>query len=209
MTNLFRGSLAIVGVLALAVAPLVSAAQSDAAGSNTVSIETVLAAVAKSSGKKFIVDPRVRGDVLLLQENPATLTYDGFLWLLQVHGFAAVDSGDYVRVVPDASARQFALPVADGDNFRQAEYVTRIIDVKHMPVAMLVPTLRPLLPQQAHLVAIPCINRLIMVDTFGNVQRIEKVIKSLDRGETYTPPKCSASEPASAPAQPAVKSGKD
>lgn len=208
MTSMFRGALAVVGALALASTPLVANAQSEPAGSNGVPIATVLAAVAKSTGKKFIVHPKVTGDVLLLQGKPATLSYDDLLMLLQVHGFAAVTTGEYVRVIPDANVRHMALPIADGDNFRPAEYVTKIIAVKHIPVAMLVPTLRPLLPQQAHLVAIPCINRLVLADTFGNVQRIEKVIQSLDRGEPYTPPKCSASEFASAPAKPA-KPGKD
>ena len=206
MTSRFRGALAVVGALALATTPLEANAQSESAGANTVPIATVLAAVAKSSGKKFVVDPRVTGDVLLLQGKPATLSYDDLLMVLQVHGFAAVTTGDYVRVMPDAGVRHMALPIADGDNFRPAEYVTKVIDVKHIPVAMLVPTLRPLLPQQAHLVAIPCINRLVMADTFGNVQRIEKVIQTLDRGEPYTPPKCTA--PELAPAKPA-KSDKE
>ncbi|MBM0106828.1 hypothetical protein JM946_19005 [Steroidobacter sp. S1-65] len=205
MTRMFPGTLA---ALVLAFTPLEANAQSDSADPNTVPIATVLAAVAKSSGKKFFVDPRVTGDVLLLQAKPDTLSYDDLLMLLQVHGFTAVTTGDYVRVIPDAGVRHMALPVADSDNFRPAEYVTKVIAVKHIPAAMLVPTLRPLLPQQAHLVALPCVNRLIVADTFGNVQRIEQVIQSLDRGEPYTPPQCSTTEPAPAPAR-SAKSGKE
>lgn len=206
MTRMFRGTLAVVGALALASTPLVAKAQSQSTDSNTVPIATVLAAVAKSSGRKFVVDPRVTGDVLLLQGEPDTLNYDDLLMLLQVHGFTAVTTGDYVRVIPEAGVRHLALPVADSDNFRPTEYVTKVIPVKHIPAAMLVPTLRPLLPQQAHLVAIPCVNRLIVADTFGNVQRIEQVIQSLDRGEPYTPPPCSATELAPAPAKPGKSS---
>jgi general secretion pathway protein D len=185
-----RKTIALALAVALGLAPLATRAEQPGNGPNTVPISTILAAVAKRSGKKFIVDPRVQGDVVLLQGNPATLSYDDFLMVMNVHGFAAVTTGDYVRVVPDASVRQMALPIADGDRHPLAEYVTRIVSVKSIPAGQLVPLLRPLLPQHAHLVALPCTNNLIVVDTFGNIQRLEQLVKSLDRGEPLVPEKC-------------------
>ena len=140
---------------------------------------------------------------MLLQVDPSTLSYDGFLMLLNVHGFAAVTSDDYVRVVPDAIVRQLPLPIADGDKHPAAEYVTRIWTVKSVPASHLVPLLRPLLPQQAHMVALPCTNNLIAVDTFGNTERIDQIIKSLDHGPPYVPEKCKPGQPW--PARPAAK----
>jgi type II secretory pathway component GspD/PulD (secretin) len=183
-------SLAIAVVAAFGLAPLGTNAASESDGANTVPLSTMIAAVAKRSGKKFIVDPRVQGDAMLFQENPASLSYEGLLMVLNVHGFAAVTTGDYVRVVPDASVRSLALPLADGDKHPLGEYVTRIIRPKSVPASHLVPLLRPLIPQQGHMVAMPCTNDVIIVDTFGNIQRLEQIIKSLDRGEPFTPPKC-------------------
>lgn len=191
-----RKAFAVAMAVAIGFASSTTSAEQQSDRSNAVPISTVLEAVAKRSGKKFIVDPRVQGDVVLLQENPAALSYDDFLLVMQVHGFAAVTTGDYVRVVPDASVRQLALPIATGDKYSAAEYVTRIIPVKSVQAAQLVPILRPLIPQHGHLVAMPCTNDLIIVDTFGNIQRLEKVIKTLDRGEPYVPPTCAPSEPA-------------
>lgn len=193
MTTRFRKAFAVASVLAFTATPMPTYAQTETAEPNTIPITTIVAAVAKRSGKKFIVDPRVKGDVALLQ-SPASMTYDDFLMLMQVYGFAAVTTGDYVRVVPDASVRQLALPMANDDKHSPAEYVTKIMPVKSIPVPMLVPLLRPLIPQNGHLVALPCTNDLIIADTFGNVQRIEKLIRSLDRGEPYTPVKCSTIE---------------
>jgi general secretion pathway protein D len=186
---------AVAVVVALGLPPLTTNAASQSDGPNTVPITTVVAAVAKRSGKKFIVDPRVQGDAILLQENPAALSYDDFLMLLNVHGFTAVTTGDYVRVVPEASVRQMALPLSNGDKHPLAEYVTSVVPIKNIPAALLVPLLRPLIPQQGHLVAMPCTNDLIIVDTFGNTQRLEQVIKSLDRGQPYVPKKCEMTEP--------------
>ena len=195
MSLQLRKACAIAVVVALGLSPGVTGAEPRNDGTNTVPIATVIAAVAKRSGKKFIVDPRVQGDAVLLQDNPAALTYDDFLMLMNVHGFAAVTNGDYVRVVPDAAVRQMAVPIADGDKHPLAEYVTRIWTVKSVPASQLVPLLRPLLPQQSHLVALPCTNNLIAVDTFGNTQRLDQIIKSLDRGEPYVPEKCKPGEP--------------
>jgi general secretion pathway protein D len=208
MNRKLRKAFAVAAVVAFGLAPFATSAEQQDDGANTVPLSTVIAAVAKRSGKKFIVDPRVRGDAVLLQESPATMSYDGFLMLLNVHGFAAITTGDYVRVVPDASVRQLALPIADGDKHALAEYVTRVVTVKSIPSSLLVPLLRPMLPQHAHLVALPCTNNLIFVDTYGNIQRLEQVIKSLDRGEPYVPEKCKPGE-AVRPAAPAKEAAKD
>ena len=200
MNRKLRKTIAVAAAVAFGLAPFGTSAQQQSSEPNTVPITSIIAAVAKRSGKKFIVDPRVRGDALLLQENPATMSYDGFLMLLNVHGFAAITTGDYVRVVPDPSVRQMPLPIADGDKHSPAEYVTRVISVKSIPTSLLVPLLRPMLPQHAHMVALPCTNNLIMVDTFANIQRLEQVIKSMDRGEAYVPEKCKPGEPVARPA---------
>lgn len=195
MNNKFSGTLATAVIAALAFTPLAATAQSVEAAEKKTPISTVIAAIAKRTGKKFVVDPRVGGDVLLVQEDPGALTYEDFLMLLRVHGFAAVANGNYVSVVPDANVRHMPLPQAGDEKHPVAEYVTKIVSVKSVPAATLVPVLRPLLPQQAHLVAIVCTNDLLIVDTFGNVQRLEKLIRSLDRGEPYVPT-CASAEPA-------------
>jgi general secretion pathway protein D len=189
----FGGAFIVASVLALA--PVLTEAEQESTDPNAVPIATVLSSVAKRSGKKFIVDPQVRGDVVLLERNFASLTYEDLLMLLQVNGFTAVTNGDYVRVVPLAAVRQLALPMATDDRHPLAEYVTKIVPVKNMPAPLLVPTLRPLIPQQGHMVAMPCTNDLLIVDTFGNIQRLEKIIRSLDRGEPHRPGKCTMPEP--------------
>ncbi len=158
-----------------------------------VPVERVLAAVAKRTGKKFIVDPRVRAEVTVVGQEPTSLDYGALLLILRVHGFAAVEEGGYVHVIPDANVRQYPLPLAAGkESYADAEYVNRLIPLKSAPAAHLVPVLRPLLPQVAHLVALPCKNTLLIVDTFANVKRIEQIARALDVGEPYAAPSCSA-----------------
>ena len=122
----FRNTFLVTMIAAFGLAPLTAHAASPSAEPTTIPIATLVAAVAKRSDKKFIVDPRVKGDALLLTENPIALSYDDLLMVLNVHGFAAVTTGDYVRVVPDALARQFAPPISAGDKHPAGEYVTRV-----------------------------------------------------------------------------------
>jgi general secretion pathway protein D len=67
----------------------------------------VAEAVSVATGKNFIVDPRVRGEVTMLSTTPMSPAafYEAFLAILQVHGYIAVPAGDIIKVLPDADAR--------------------------------------------------------------------------------------------------------
>ena len=181
------------------VSALSASAQGEASTTSregAVPIAALIEAAARRTGKTFIVDPRVQGEAVLIGRDPSKLDYADFLAVLQVHGFAVVSIGDVLHVIPEANVRQMPVPIVSGRDARpDAEYVTKTFTLKNVPAAQLVPILRPLIPMQGHLVAFPCTNMLMLVDTFGNVQRIEKLVQSLDAGGPYTPPKCDGERP--------------
>lgn len=171
-------------------------ASSSAAGTPLVQL---IESVSKKTGKNFVLDPRVAGNATLIGIDPAKVTYADLLTILQVNGYAAVESGGLVRVIPESAGRAMPSPVIEGnDKHPDAEIVTRVIRVKSVPSPQLVPIVRPLLPQSAHLAAFPCTNEILVVDTYANVRRIEGVIAALDKGEPLPPPKCAT------PPQPSV-----
>jgi general secretion pathway protein D len=146
-------------------------------------IGQVIEAVAAATGKTIIPDPRVRAQVTMLSQTPMTpdAFYEAFLALLQVHQFVAVESGGIIKIVPDANARQMPnidLPdrVKDGSD----ELITQVIAVENVNAAQLVPVLRPLMPQAAHLAAYPAGNILILSDRASNVNRVMRIIKRID-----------------------------
>jgi general secretion pathway protein D len=181
------------------VAILMAAVASPAAAQENMTATELISAVAAKTGKKFIVEPRVQAEITLLGQEPSSVTIADLATILQVYGFALFEGGGYVRVVPDPVARLMPTPVISGSEKRaDGEYVTRVIKVKSMPAAQLVPLLRPIIPQNGHLVAVPCTNVLMVVDTFANVRRLESVVQSLDTGgEPYQPEKCAAPREAS------------
>ena len=158
---------------------------------NGVPFSKLIATVAKKTGKKFIVDPRIHGEAEIVGQDTSNISFSDLLTILHVYGYTAIESGGYISVVPDAVARQVPTPQITGKETRpDAEFVTKVITVKNIPAVQLVPLLRPMIPQMGHLAALPCVNKLIYVDTFANLQRLQAIIEALDVGEPYKPAKC-------------------
>src|SRR5690606_12294825 len=114
--------------------------------------------------------------------------YDLFLSILDVNGFVAVDSNGVVRILPSRDARSSGARVVSGDRQREnSEIVTEVIQLKNVAAATLIPVLRPLAPQQAHMAAFGPSNAIIISDTASNIASIRAVIDRIDRaaiGET-------------------------
>ena len=147
-------------------------------------ISVLIHTVAAVTDKNFIVDPRVKGKVTVISSRPMNTdeVYQVFLSILKVHGFAAVPSGEVIKIVPDVNAKQDGIPTAsDRHPGRGDEMVTRVVQVDNVAAAQLVPILRPLIPQQGHLAAYPATNVLIISDRARNVDRLVKIIRRIDQ----------------------------
>jgi len=147
-------------------------------------IGQVIEAVAAATGKTIIPDPRVRAQVTMLSQTPMTpdAFYEAFLALLSVHQFVAVESGGIIKIVPDANARQMPnIDLPDRVKSGSDELITQVIAVENVNAAQLVPVLRPLMPQAAHMAAYPNGNILILSDRASNVSRVMRIIKRIDQ----------------------------
>jgi general secretion pathway protein D len=146
-------------------------------------IRQIIEAVGEVTQKNFIIDPRVNAKVTMLSSTPMTpdAFYEAFLSILQVHGYVAVTSGDLIKIVPDATARQYAGPLGTDDAAGGDDIVTQVFQVKNVGAAQLVPILRPLIPQYGHLAAHPGSNMLIISDRASNVKRLISIIRRIDQ----------------------------
>jgi len=149
-------------------------------------IREVAATISEVTGKNFIVDPRVKGRITITSARPIPpeAVYDTFLSILQVHGFAAMESGNTVKIVPSSDARQMPgaeFRISTGDFSDEIE--TRVIELNHVPAAQLVPILRPLVPQHSHLAAVNVSNMIVIADRRANVERVRQLIDRIDRAK--------------------------
>jgi general secretion pathway protein D len=186
----FRGIL-LVALLAFTAAGIVSAQNNAQSNGQRITpsfkdaeIGQVIEAVAAATGKTIIPDPRVRAQVTMLSQTPMTpeAFYEAFLALLSVHNFVAVESGGIIKIVPDANARQMPnIDLPDRVNGGSDELITQIVAVQNVSAAQLVPVLRPLMPQAAHMAAYPPSNILILSDRASNVARVMRIIRRIDQ----------------------------
>jgi general secretion pathway protein D len=148
----------------------------------TVPLQPLLDRVARESRKEFLVDGRVNPEIFLGGARQEDVTYPVLLSILRANGLASVEIEGRVNVVPGYDVRLYATPIVQDDDNRIAadEWITRILITTNVEAPGLVPILRPLLPQAAHLAAMPP-NRLVVVDRYANVQRITAIVKSLDQ----------------------------
>ena len=147
-------------------------------------IGALISTVAEVTNRNFIIDPRVKGKVTVISSRPmdSDEVYQVFLSILKVHGFAAVPSGEVIKIVPDVNAKQDGIPTAsENAPGRGDQMVTRVVQVDNVAAAQLVPILRPLVPQQGHLAAYPTTNVLIISDRASNVERLLTIIRRIDQ----------------------------
>jgi general secretion pathway protein D len=184
-----RRLVALIVALGLLSAPL-AAQQQQQPGTITpnykdADIRQVIEAVSTVTSKNFILDPRVKAQVTLLANAPMTpdAFYEAFLSILSVYGFVAVPASDnLVKILPDQNARQVpGAEVTPGGGRLSDDLVTRVIPVKNVSAAQLVPILRPLIPQYGHLAAHQASNLLIISDRANNVERMMRIIERIDQ----------------------------
>ncbi len=150
-----------------------------------VDIRQIVETVSELTGKNFLLDARVKGNVTMISETPMPMDafYETFLSILQVYGFVAIPSGNTIKVIPDTNVRNTSGsdPLRNSNRASGDEIVTEVIQVHNVGAAQLVPSLRPLVPQYGHLAAHPASNMLIISDRAANVKRLKNIIRRIDQ----------------------------
>ena len=177
-------------LLTLASLPLAAAAEdatpraaASATSGQDLDFGNLIDSFSKRTGRKFIIDPRVRFNASFAGIDPDKITYEQLLATLATNMFATYTNDDYIVIVPDANARQLPTPVHSDMNFKadDNEIVTLLLTPKKACAMFLVPVLRPLMPQAAHMAAEMNSNSLILSDRVGNLRRLADIIERIDR----------------------------
>lgn len=149
-------------------------------------IRVFIETVSEITGKSFIIDPRIEGRVNVVSRKPmdADEVYQVFESVLRINGYAAVSSGNVIKIVPEAVARQDG--DARGTRIQGPDTLeTRVIALRHVSAQELLPILQQLVPQSGTVQAHGTSNSLVVADRRGNIDRIEQIIRRIDQaGDT-------------------------
>ncbi len=149
-------------------------------------IASVVKAISDLTGKNFVLDPRVKGNINIVSAKPMSrsLVYQAFLSALRLQGFAAVEDRGVVKIVPEADARLQSGPAyASQDKPPMAgdQIQTEVFTLKYESATQMVPILRPLIAPNNTITAYPGNNTLVITDYASNLQRLERIINSVDQ----------------------------
>lgn len=150
---------------------------------NKVDIRDVISWMSEQTLKNYIIDPRVKGKLSVLSNKEMTFAEaeQVFLTALDVYGFAIVESGNNVKVIPNAQARSAGLPVVEQFTSNDdGDLVIHVLSVENLAATEVVAILRPLVPQTGHLAAFPSSNSIIIADRVANINRLSALISQID-----------------------------
>jgi general secretion pathway protein D len=146
-------------------------------------IHAVVKAVSEMTGRNFLIDPRVQGTVNIIAPRPVprNMVFPILLSALRVQGFAAV-GGDlgYVNIVPESDAKFYA-GARDARRARGDQVVTEVFQLSHESAQAVVQTLRPLVTPNNVINAFPATNSIVITDYASNLERLRKVISTVDQ----------------------------
>lgn len=155
-----------------------------------VVLEDLVQRVAEASGRQFLIHMPIPARIYVRGTLPETPSYPVLLSILASNDLAVFEAEGIVNIVRAANARQLPSRIVqvDNDSIPDDEVVTRVLTVPAgygISATQLVPILRPLQPQNAHLTALAApgdaetASKLVIVDRYANVKRITEVIREI------------------------------
>ena len=146
-------------------------------------ILAMIAAYAKASGKKFIVDPGVRGKVSVFLPGDVSLdeAYNILMESLSINGFTIIEEGDTNIVKSARNAQRDGIPtVTKLPPVKPNRMLTMVFALKYAPVEQINMRLRILPSKDGEMTPFESTNSLIVSDYAANINRIADVLAMLD-----------------------------
>ncbi|WDP93146.1 MAG: type II secretion system secretin GspD [Desulfobacter sp.] len=151
---------------------------------DNVDIKVFIKFISKLTGKNFVVDSRVKGKVTVISPTKISVkeAYQVFESVLEIHGFSTVHSGKVTKIIPSPSARADNLDtrVSKAPEKASDRLVTRLIPLDYADTDELKRLFTPLLPKGSVVLSYKDTNMLIVTATLSSIERILKIIRSID-----------------------------
>lgn len=189
LKNFLRG-MPRLGALSLGLALLPGVAQAQGMDDPVVlnfvnaDIPSVVKAVGELTGRNFVIDPRVKGTVMITSARavPRSQVYPILLSALRMQGFATVEGRDMVKIVPEADAKHnYSVTRGKEVPERGDRIITQVYPLQYESAAQMMPVLRPLIGPNNAIAVLPGSNTLVITDYADNVRRLNAIIAAADQ----------------------------
>lgn len=165
----------------------VPAAEADLDGKNgrllmnmrDADIRALIQWVADQTGRNIIVHRDVQGTVNVVSSQPLSPdeAYEVFLSVLQVNGYAAVQTPEALKIVPATIATQSGVPLAS----QGGDLVVQVVKVQNVTATALADMLKPLMSSNGVITPHPATNTLVIADHRQQLGTLQQLIQRLDQ----------------------------
>ncbi|GAB4371434.1 MAG: type II secretion system secretin GspD [Deltaproteobacteria bacterium] len=152
-----------------------------------VDLPVLIKFISEQTKKNFIFDERVQGKITIISPRRITVeeAYNLFLSVLHVKGFATVEQGNTIKIIPMRDAKQESVPTERGPGEEpDSKIITRLIPLQYVDVGEVVALLTPMISKDGLLTSFPASNTLIVIDSRANIDRLMKILAELDQEGT-------------------------
>ena len=149
-------------------------------------LKDLIQTMSEISSEAFILDDTVKGKKVTIiapqggfkRQNAIRL----FETILDLNGFSIVSKQGVNKIVQKKDIKTQSIPtdVSTIQGISSDRYITKIINLKNVKAEELSNTLKPLISKDGDLVVYTASNKLIIVDTVDNINRIVDIISNLD-----------------------------
>ena len=146
-------------------------------------VREVVDEIAMRTGRKFVLDPRVQGNVTIKTGPDSQLcaeeAWELFQASLRVIGYTAAPiSGNNYRIIPVQEGARAAGAVGAGES---GDIVTQIVRLRHVDAREAAANLAQIIGERGVVAPVRSGNAVIIVDTSENVVRLQEVLRQIDR----------------------------
>ncbi len=150
-----------------------------------VDLAVVIEMIARTTGKNFIYDDKVRGKVTIVSPSPVSVeqAYAVFESVLKVKGFTVISGpAGVLQIIPVREAKESNVEIITDDRASpiRDHFVTRLIPLLYIDADSITNTIKPLVSKDASMVAYAPTNTIILTDTSTNIRRLLTILKEID-----------------------------
>ncbi len=149
-----------------------------------VDIATIVKFISEVTGKNFVFDDRVRGNITIIAPSKLSVNeaFSLFTSALELKGFTVVPAGKVYKIVPISQAKQSGTEILKDDGTTVNDtYITKLIQLKSVSAEKALNFLGPLISKDGHISSFGPSNMIMIVDSAMNIEKILKILEIIDR----------------------------
>ncbi len=153
---------------------------------NEIDIRDLIQTMSEITGETFLLDESVKGrKVTIVTPREGFKKQNAirfFEAILDLNGFTIVRKDGINKVIPKRDIKTESLPTGVGVEYgsNSEKFVTRLVPLKNVNAVEIANILKPLVSKEGDILAYPASNTLIIIETASNLNRILKIIESVD-----------------------------